>query len=325
MAKAKIPVKTKKKPVILTVSSANVDLTANMPYIPSAGQTLKSNYGYSITPGGKGANTAFAVNKLGGESFLCSKLGNDDYADKLMKMYPLAGINTSYITKDPEERTGLALVMVEKDGTNRIVTYPGANRKLSYDDTAYAMECCPDALILQFEIEQSTIIDTAKDVRRAGVPIIVDAGPALKDFPLSALGPVDIFSPNETELYAYTGINPTSSDECLRACYQLSKLIKAEYYIIKLGERGVFYYDGKYHDVISSHKVKAVDSTSAGDVFTAALAVEYLRSGNIKRACEYANIAGAITVTRAGSFNSVPSHDDIKLFAVQRDLKINFN
>ena len=313
---------TKKKPVILTVSSSNVDLTANMPHIPSVGQTLRSSYGYSITPGGKGANAAFAVTRLGGESVFCTKLGNDDYADKLMGMYRRANINVDYITQDAEERTGLALVMVEKDGSNRIVTYPGANRKLTYDDAAYAMECCPDALLLQMEIEANTIIDTAGYARRAEIPIIVDAGPATKDFPLSALGPVDIFSPNETELYTYTGINPNSPDNCLKACLALSKLIKAKYYIIKLGDRGVLYYDGTFHDVITAHKVKAVDTTSAGDVFTAALAVEYLRSGNAKRACRYANLAGAVTVTRPGSFNSVPSHDDVTTFMKMRNISL---
>ncbi|MBQ4561329.1 MAG: ribokinase [Clostridia bacterium] len=313
---------TKKRPVILTVSSANVDLTANMPYIPSAGQTLKSNYGYSITPGGKGANSAYAVSRLGGESVFCTKLGNDDYADKLMTMYRKAGINTDYITEDPEERTGLALVMVEKNGVNRIVTYPGANKKLTYDDTAYAMECCPDALLLQLEIDADTVLDTAKYARNTDVPIIVDAGPASKDFPLSALGPVEIFSPNEAETQIYTDINPTDKEKCLKACMTLAKLIKAKYYVLKLGDRGVFLYDGLYHNIIAPHYVKAVDTTSAGDVFTAALAVEYLRSGDIKRACEYANIAGAITVTRPGSYNSVPCHNDIKEFAEQRDLKI---
>ena len=319
------PMLTKKRPVVLTVSSANIDLTANMPYIPSAGQTLKSNYGYTIAPGGKGANAAFAVSRLGGESVFCAKLGCDDYADKLMEMYRKAHINVDYITEDPEERTGLALVMVEKDGVNRIVTYPGANRKLSYDDTAYAMECCPDALILQMEIETDTIIDTAGYAKRTEVPIIVDAGPASKDFPLSALGPVEIFSPNEEETYIYTGIRPTNKDNCLKACMALAKLIKAKYYILKLGNRGVFFYDGLYHDIITPHKVKAVDTTSAGDVFTAALAVEYLRSGDIKRACEYANIAGALTVTRHGSFNSVPCHDDVREFATERKLKIKFD
>ncbi len=312
----------KQKPVILTVSSANIDLAANMPYIPSAGQTLKSNYGYTFTPGGKGANAAFAVSRLGGKSVFCTKLGNDDYADKLMYVYKKAGINIDYITTDPEERTGLALVMVENGGKNRIVTYPGANLNLSFDDTAYAMDCCPDALILQMEINDNTIINTAKYARNSDIPIIVDAGPASKSFPLKSLGPVEIFSPNEAELYTYTGVNPTSSDKCLSACLRLSKLIEAKYYIIKLGDRGVFFYDGKYHDIIASHNVKAVDTTAAGDVFTAALTVEYLRTGDIKRACRYANIAGAVTVTRPGSFNSVPSHDDIRRFAHERNLKI---
>ncbi len=312
-------------PRILTVGSANVDMTARMPYIPSVGQTIRSNYGYTMGAGGKGANSAYAVKNLGGESIFCAKLGRDDYAEKLISMYKRAGIKTDYITTDPEERTGLALVMVEKDGKNRIVTYPGANGRLSYDDTSYAMgECSPDALLIQFEINSNTIIDTVNYARNTGVPIIIDAGPAIKDFPLSRLGEVDVFSPNETETYAYTGINPTDPDKCLKACLELKKLVKAKYYVLKLGGRGIYLDDGTYRNYITAHSVEAVDTTAAGDVFTAALAVEYMRSGNIKRACEYANIAGAITVTRPGSFGSVPTHRDIQIFAENRKLNIKF-
>lgn len=308
---------------ILTVSSANIDLLARMSAIPSVGQTIKSEDGYEYTPGGKGANAALAVHKLGGDSVFCAKLGKDTHGTRLAGLYSDAGINTRFVTADKHERTGLALVMVEANGNNRIVAYPGANAKLGISDVEDAMTCYPDAVLLQLEIPRDTVLAAAQYARASGTPIIVDAGPAIKDFPLEELGPVEIFSPNETETYAYTGIHPTSTDKCLKACMILSQRIKAKYYVLKLGERGVYLYDGTFFKVIAPYNVDAVDTTAAGDVFSAALTLEYLRSGgDIRRACEYANIAGALTVTREGAFTSVPSHDDIRKYVY--DNEINF-
>lgn len=310
------------KPRILTVSSANIDLVARMPTIPSVGQTIKCEDGYEYIPGGKGANAALTVAKLGGDSIFCAKLGSDTHGAKLARIYADAGINSRFITADRNERTGLAVVMVEANGNNRIVAYPGANRKLSRYDVEDALTCYPDAMLLQFEIPTETVLVAAEYARNAGIPIVVDAGPAIKDFPLEELGPVEIFSPNETEVYAYTGIHPSNTDKCLKACMALSQRIKAKYYVLKLGERGVYLYDGTFFRVIAPYNVDAVDTTAAGDVFSGALALEYLRSGDIRRACEYANIAGAITVTKEGAFTSVPSADDIKNFVL--DNEINF-
>lgn len=309
-----------KRPRILTVSSANIDLMARMNKIPSVGQTVKSESGYEYIPGGKGANAALAVHKLGGESIFCAKLGNDTHGTRLASIYAQAGINTRFITQDKKERTGLALVMVEENGNNRIVCYPGANRKLSPIDAEDAMTCYPDALLLQFEIPTDTVLEAARLARQNGVPIIVDAGPAVKDFPLEELGAVEVFSPNETETYAYTGIHPTTSDKCLKACLALASRIKAKYYVLKLGERGVYLFDGTFFKIIAPYNVDAVDTTAAGDVFSAAMTLEYIRSGDMRRACEYANIAGALTVTKEGAFTSVPSHEDIKNYVLKNEI-----
>lgn len=308
------------KPRILTVSSANIDFMARMPTIPSAGQTLKCEDGYEYIPGGKGANSALAVQRLGGDSVFCAKLGSDTHGARLANIYSEAGINTRFVTADKRERTGLALVMVEANGNNRIVAYPGANRRLAPTDVEYALTCYPDAMILQFEIPTETVLSAASYAREAGVPIIVDAGPAVKNFPLEELGPVEIFSPNETEAYAYTGIHPTTPEKCLKTCMALSQRIKAKYYVLKLGERGVYLYDGTFFRVIAPYNVDAVDTTAAGDVFTAALTLEYIRSGDIRRACEYANIAGAITVTREGAFTSVPTVEEMQNFVIDNGI-----
>ena len=170
-------------------------------------------------------------------------------------------------------------------------------------------------MYLQFEIPDETVIAAAEMARAQGIPIIVDAGPASPDFPLASLGPVEIFSPNEEETYAYTGIRPSSVESCLKACLALSNIIQAKYYVLKLGERGVYMYDGEYFKIIGPYNVEAVDTTAAGDAFTAAMTVEYMRTYDIKRACEYGNIAGALTVSRPGAFSSIPSHEEIRAFA----------
>lgn len=309
------------KPRILTISSANIDLLARMTTIPSVGQTLKSEDGYEYTPGGKGANAALAVHRLGGDSVFCTKLGKDTHGTRLAGLFAQNGINTRFVTADKHERTGLALVMVEANGNNRIVVYPGANTKLNLGDVEDAMTCYPDAVLLQLEIPRETVIAAARYARKSGIPIIVDAGPAVNDFPLEELGPVEIFSPNETETYAYTGIHPTSTDKCLKACMILSQRIKARYYVLKLGERGVYLYDGTFFKVIAPYNVDVVDTTAAGDVFSAAMTLEYLRSdGDIRRACEYANLAGALTVTKEGAYASVPSHDDIREYVFKHEI-----
>ena len=303
------------RPRILVVSSANIDLVARMNYIPRVGETLLESNRYEYIPGGKGANSALAVAKTGGDPVFCCKLGNDTHGAKLVSIYDSMGINTSFVTVDKKERTGLALVMVEPNADNRIIVYPGANRRLRPVDAEDAMTCYPDALYLQFEIPAETVLAAADLARAQGTPIIVDAGPAVKDFPLESLGPVEIFSPNEEETFAYTGIRPSGVESCLKACLALSNRVKAKYYVLKLGERGVFLYDGKFYSILASYNVDEVDTTAAGDAFTAAMTVEYLRSFDIKRACEYGNIAGALTVSKPGAFPSIPSHEEIKQFA----------
>lgn len=307
------------RPRILTVGSANIDLMARMQSVPRVGETVIEKNRYEYIPGGKGANAALAFSKMGGDSVFCCKLGSDTHGARLVRIYEESGINTSFVTADKKERTGLAIVMVESNADNRIIVYPGANKRLRPVDVEDAFTCYPDALYLQFELPEDTILAAAEYAREQEIPIFVDAGPANKDFPLESLGPVEVFSPNEEECYAYTGIRPASVESCLKACLALSNRIQAKYYVIKLGERGVYLYDGKYFKIVGPYNVDEVDTTAAGDAFTAALTIEYMRSHDIKRACEYGNIAGAITVSRPGAFTSIPSHEDIRNFAVEND------
>lgn len=312
------------KPRILVVSSANMDFVMRTDKAPDAGETL-TGASYEYIPGGKGANAATAVVRLGGDSIFCARLGNDANGAALTKIYKDSGIDSRFIKLDRASPTGLAAITVEEEtGENRIIVFPGANDRLSPSDVEEAFISYPDALFVQFEIPAKTVIAAVALANEKGIPVFVDAGPADVDFPLEELGELEVFSPNESETYAYTGIQPVGEDSCLRACMELERRVRAKYYVLKLGDRGAFVYDGRYRHAYPSHNVKAVDTTAAGDAFSAALTLEYMRSTGperLKRACEYANIVGAITVSRAGAFPSIPTQAEVGDFIFDRDIK----
>ena len=304
---------------ILLVGSANMDLSMNLYKMPERGETVLDDGGVAYTPGGKGANSAVAFARLGGECVFCTKLGRDAHGQKLYSYYKECGINTTFIKVDPDAPTGLAVVMKEADGSNRIIVYPGANRTLNNDNIIEAFNSRPDALYLGFEIPFNMALAAAKIASANNVPIFVDAAPASKEYPLESLPPVEIFSPNEAETFEYTGIMPKGTDSCLQAAYSLFQKIKAKYIVIKLGARGAFFFDGKHFDLIPSFRPDdVVDTTAAGDTFTAAMTLEYLRSANIKEAMRFGAAAAAIAVSRKGASTSVPSADEVRDFLAKR-------
>lgn len=300
---------------LLVVGSANMDLMLRCGRIPSSGETLLSYDTYGFAPGGKGANAAVAAKKIGADVLFCTRIGNDSNGAKLSRLYESVGIDMRYIYTDKIEQTGLAVVMVESNGTNRIIVYPGANTKITDRDIEEAFLAYPDAVLTQFEIGEDAVLYTARTANEYNIPLIVDAGPARADYPIDKLGRIEIFSPNETETAILTGIQPQNLESCLKASMLLCSRADIKYVVLKLGSRGAYVYDGKYCDIVSSYNVTAVDTTAAGDAFTAALATEYIRNGkDILAACKYANAVGALTVTKPGAYASLPDAAEVKKF-----------
>ena len=298
---------------ILLVGSANMDLSMSLERLPREGETLIDGGGVLYNPGGKGANAAVAVARLGGHCILCAKLGADSHGQRLFGYYKGEGIDTSHIKADSEHATGLAVVIKEADGQNRIVVYPGANAHITEEAVREAFDTEPDAVYLGFEVPFATTLLAAKIAAERGIPVFLDAAPADKNHPLELLPPLEVFSPNETETLEYTGILPTGIESSLRASLALYKRVKCKYIVIKQGERGAFLYDGKRYNTYPARRVgKVVDTTAAGDTFTAALTLEYARCGDIDAAIRYANAAAAITVTRRGASSSIPTAEEVE-------------
>ncbi len=292
-----------------------MDFVSNTERIPEAGETLTTEKNYMLVPGGKGANTVLAAARLGADSHFCARLGNDDYGKKLCDFYRSEGISLRHVHLDKQYATGLASILVDDSGDNRIIVYPGANMHLSREDAEEAILTYPGALIMQLEISYDRVCEAVKYSNDRDIPVVLDAGPARKELDLSRLGHLEIFSPNESETEIFTGIRPGAFTSCLDAAIALRKVVDAKYIVLKLGDRGCFIYDGVYSNFVDSYMVDAVDTTAAGDAFTAALTLEYLRNGrNILEAAKYACAVGGLVCSKNGAAPSIPFDAEVRSF-----------
>jgi ribokinase len=309
----------KKTPNILVVGSINMDLVLRTSKVPVAGETFIGN-NYDYIPGGKGANQAVSASLLGANVDFVGKVGADANGFRLKKLLEEKNISITNFPVDESSQTGLAVIMVETNGQNRILAFPGANMEISVKDIQKSFQKDYDAVIIQFEISEEIVIETCSLAIQKKIPVIVDAGPA-NDFPLERIKGIDILSPNETETFALCGIEPDTVPKSLEAAKLLKKRSDARIIVIKMGKNGAFLYSDEFAELFPSQKVEAVDSTAAGDAFTAAMTLEYMKSGDIKKAIRFANIVGALTVTRLGAQPSLPSLYEVEKFVKERNLQ----
>ncbi len=308
------------KPRILAISPTDMEFVQRTEVFPETGQTVVGNT-YDNIPGGEGAEFAVALKMLGADPILCSRVGADSNGQRLRSLFREMEIDTRFMFMDRRAATGLVSVITNSDGECRCVSFPGANALLSAADSEEAFTCLPDAAMISLRAPERVVTATSEYAARKKIPLLIDGGPAV-DFPLSKLFPCEIFTPDEDELQKITGIAPSSTENCLRAVIRLSSIVSAKYYIIKMGERGAFLYDGKYYNVVLATNVDAVDTSAAGSIFDAALLTEYMRTSNIMRAVRYANAAAGLSVSRQGGLDSIPSEAELDEFITDRGITL---
>ena len=303
-------------PKILIVGSAYTDMLVRLPQLPSVGESLTVDEGgISYLPDGSGVGCAIALAKLGATPILSCRLGQDIHGHRLHATLGEKGVDTSAIVVDPRLPTGMSVVLVEDQLKTRSIVYPGANATLSRSDLPLAFSKNPDAVCMQMDVPDAVLIDAVKRANERHIPVFLDGKGASKDFPFTLLPEVEVFSPNEQETELFTGIRPTGSESCLRAVLELVKLVKARYYVIKVGEKGAFISDGRHFNLISPYTVKPVDSAGVGDAFMAGLVFEYLQTrGNLTAACKMANTVSAITLLRPGTIDAFPTKEEVEAF-----------
>lgn len=303
---------------ILMTGSIMIDLILQMPRVPHPSESLLGT-SYSNAGGGKGSNSAVAAAKAGGEVSVCGTLGNDSNGEALLGMLTDVGINVKNLTLKEGANTGMAVIMLEESGMNRIVIYTGANN----DTTPAAVEKAfegeeYDALMMQLEIPQETNIRAFEIARERGMVTCLDAGPA-QSYPLEKFDGITILSPNETETEALTGILPKDDETSLTASKILKERSNCKYVVLKMGDKGSFVYGEGIAQMVPTFKVETVDPTAAGDCFTGVLVKQYVETGDILASVRYASAAAAISVQYLGAQPSLPTKEQIEAFIKERE------
>lgn len=292
------------------VGSINMDFIMRMSKLPDVGENLVGiDYGYAY--GGKGANQAIALSKLGAEVKMIGKVANDANGIELLNNLECNHVDVSCVKTDGTQ-TGLAAIMIDGDGKNRIVVYEGANAEIDPEIASEAINDNLDLLLLQFETNEDVVISCVNQAIKNGVTTVIDCGPA-KNFCIERMQGATIVSPNESETEILTGVKPDSEENVLYASKVLKNRSLAKYIILKLGERGCSLWDGKQLKLFPAFKSAVVDTTAAGDCFTSALALEYIRTGDIDAACVLGNKAGAYAVGIMGAQSSMPTIGELGL------------
>lgn len=290
------------------VGSINMDIILSMEKVPEVGENvLGTEYSYSC--GGKGANQASALAKLGASTKMIGKVADDANGKKLIENLEANGIDHSGVSTAGTQ-TGMAAIILDGEGRNRIIVYEGANAEIDPNEAAGFITDEIDLLLVQFETDEAVVTECVNRAISKGIITVIDCGPA-KPFALEKMQGATIISPNESETLALTGVLPDSDETIKKASEILKERSRAQYVVLKLGERGCSVYDGESIRIMPAYPAKVVDTTAAGDCFTAAMALEYKRSGDIYRACDIGNKAGSIAVSRMGAAASLPGVEDL--------------
>lgn len=296
---------------ILVVGSSNTDMTAKTKTLPRPGETVLGGI-FTMGAGGKGANQAVAAQRLGGNvQFIC-KVGRDMFGDNSVAQYNKEGLDTSGVLRS-ELPSGVALIYVDDNAENCIVVASGANGDLSEADieaSREAIEHCK-ILLLQLESPIPTVLKAAKYAHEAGAMVVLNPAPACP-LPDELFQYIDLFIPNETELSTFSGLPVTSQEEAKKAAAAMQAKGVGKI-IVTMGSKGALICESDKTDFVPAHKVKAVDTTAAGDTFCGALCVAISEGKSLKEATEFATAASALTVQKMGAQNSIPYRKEINL------------
>lgn len=297
---------------ITIVGSLNMDLVIRSPRIPRPGETVIGS-DFQTVPGGKGANQAVAAARLGGQVTMVGRVGEDSFANALLENLATAEIDTTFVQRDRQKASGVALIVVDDQGENIIVVASGVNMRMTEKDVeaAEAAIAESDVLLLQLEVPLPVVKRAAQIAQSHRVTVVLNPAPARELAP-DLLTLVDVLVPNESESALLTGFPVESQSELEKAASKILNL-GARSVVITLGKRGAFLASGDYTSKIyEAFSIEPVDTTAAGDAFVAGLAVNYAAGKSLPDAIRWGNAAGAMTALRFGAQTSLPKRKEVQ-------------
>ena len=294
---------------IIVIGSSNTDMVVCSERLPRPGESVVGR-DFMMVGGGKGANQAVAVARMGHRVIFAAALGRDIFGDAAEQSYRQFGIDTSYIVRK-DAPSGVALIMVDGAGQNSISVDLGANNLLLAEDVMGALEQIEygDIVLLQLEVPMATV-DAVVDIASAkGARVVLNPAPAaiVSEHTLSKLY---LITPNQTEAQTLTGVEVIDEQSAALAAKALiAKGVSRV--VITMGSIGAYLYENGVGEIIPARKVAAVDTTAAGDVYNGALCAALAEGQTLRESLVFATKASAISVTRAGAQPSVPTREEV--------------
>ena len=296
--------------MILSLGGINMDLVTFADRLPADGETVVGSR-FVTYAGGKGANQAVAVARMGARSAMVGRVGDDMFGPQLIEMLDSAGVETRAVNVSEGSSSGIAVISVGEDGQNRIVQVLGANDTCGEAEFDAIAGLLPEAsaVLLQLEVSVDLSLRVAALAASQGVSVILDPGP-VRPVPAEFYRHVTVITPNETEAEALVS-HPVADLDAARAAADelLNRGVGAA--VIKLGALGAYWSDGKDSGHVPPFPVTAVDTVAAGDAFNGAMAVALSEGCSLPEAVRWGCAAGALAVTRVGAQDSMPARDAV--------------
>ncbi|MBD8670779.1 ribokinase [Pseudomonas lurida] len=298
---------------VVVVGSLNMDLVTRASRLPRAGETLIGQT-FSTVPGGKGANQAVASARLGADVSMIGCVGTDAYGTQLREALRVEGIDCQAVST-VDGSSGVALIVVDDSSQNAIVIVAGSNGELT-PASLQALDSvlqAADVIVCQLEVPMNTVGYALKRGRELGKTVILNPAPASAPLPAEWYASIDYLIPNESEAGALSGVTVDSIDSAKAAATQLIQA-GAGKVIITLGSQGALFTDGQGFEHLLAPKVRAVDTTAAGDTFVGGFAAALANGKSEAEAIRFGQVAAALSVTRAGAQPSIPTLHDVQGF-----------
>mgnify|MGYP000688455125 CR=1 FL=1 len=300
------------KKKIVIVGSANTDMVISADHFPLPGETLMGT-NFMTNFGGKGANQAVAAARLGGQTVFIGKVGNDNLGTSIISNLEAEGINVSHLYTTQETSTGVALITTIPSGENSIIVNAGANGQLTADDVRDSEEVLAEAgtVLMQLETPVAALTEAAKLGKKHGAFTVLNPAPA-SPLPHELLENIDLLIPNETEASSISGVEIKDESAAMEAISAIQGM-GVKNVIITVGSKGaIAKVDGKMI-MVPAFKVKAIDTTAAGDTFCGALCVALSEGKDIEAAIRFGNKASSVSVTRKGAQLSIPQRKELEM------------
>ncbi len=291
-----------------------VDLASRADHLPVPGESVLGS-SFTMGPGGKGSNQGVAAHLAGADVTMVTKVGNDLFGKVALDFYRQIQMSADFVFIDEQKETGTAIIMVdEQTAQNQILIVPGANGNITDTDIEQIEPVIArsDVLLVQLEVNPDANWKCIDIAHKNGVQVVLNPAPA-QEIPDEILAKVDILTPNEVEAAALSGIKVLTPDDAKNAA-KVFHSKGVDHIIITLGELGAFVKSGDKSAMIERRMVKAIDTTGAGDAFNGGLVTALAEGRDLFEAAEFANVVGALSVTKVGAARAMPTRAEIDAF-----------